>query len=97
MLLTGTHGEGGVSGLTERLKLDRGFYEADCKSNDYKVSDDLLNIFYKIVGVGVVPQPKSVEIPDIMAIQKAELSDDQDYFYNDPDINKMRIQVRIEV
>ena len=50
-----------------------------------------------MVGVGVVPQPKSVEIPDIMEIKKAELSDDQDCFYNDPDINQMRIQVRSQV
>ena len=32
-----------------------------------------------------------------MEIQKAELSEDQDCFYNDPDINQMRIQVRSQV
>ena len=50
-------------------------------------------IFFLIVGVGVVPRAESDEIPDIMEIQRAELSDDQDCFYNDPDINQMRIQV----
>ena len=54
-------------------------------------------IFSKTLGVGVVPRAKSEEIPDIMEIQKAELSEDQDCFYNDPDINRMRIQVRCEV
>ena len=49
------------------------------------------------VGIGVLARAKSDEIPDIMEIQKAELSDDQDCFYNDPDINQMRIQVRSQV
>ena len=54
-------------------------------------------IFSTTLGVGVVPRAKSDEIPDIMEIQKAELSEDQDCFYNDPDINQMRIQVRSQV
>ena len=58
----------------------------------------LLQYFPKLfAGVGVVPRAKSDEIPDIMEIQKAELSEDQDCFYNDPDINQMRIQVRSQV
>ena len=90
-MLTGTHGDGGVSGLTESNSLDRGFYEADCKRKNSKVCFEVL--FSKTLGVGVVPQTKSEEIPDIMEIQKAELSEDTDCFYNDPDINQMRIQV----
>ena len=55
-------------------------------------------IFSKtVVGVGVVPRAKSEEIPDIMEIQRDDLSEDQDCFYNDPDINQMRIQVRSQV
>ena len=50
-------------------------------------------IFCKTLGVGVVPKEESKEIPDIMEIQRAELSDDQDCFYNDEGINQMRIQV----
>ena len=53
----------------------------------------LISFLSEIVGVGVVPRAESDEIPDIMEIQRAELSDDQDCFYNDPDINQMRIQV----
>ena len=71
--------------------LERDFYEADCKSKNFKVVVNL--IFSTTLGVGVVPRAKSDEIPDIMEIQRAELSDDQDCFYNDPDINQMRIQV----
>ena len=59
-----------------------------------KILKVLVNfIFLKTVGVGVVPRPESDEIPDIMEIQRAELSDDQDCFYNDEGINQMRIQV----
>ena len=53
----------------------------------------LMSILSEIVGVGVVPRAESDEIPDIMEIQRAELSDDQDCFYNDEGINQMRIQV----
>ena len=53
----------------------------------------LMSILSKTVGVGVVPRAESDEIPDIMEIQRAELSDDQDCFYNDEGINQMRIQV----
>ena len=53
----------------------------------------LISILSETVGVGVVPRPESDEIPDIMEIQRAELSDDQDCFYNDEGINQMRIQV----
>ena len=53
----------------------------------------LISILSKIVGVGVVPRAESDEIPDITEIQRAELSDDQDCFYNDEGINQMRIQV----
>ena len=92
-MLTGTHGvKEGDSGLTKRHLLERKFYEADCKRKNFKVLVNL--IFSKNVGVGVVPREKSDEIPDIMEIQKAELCDDQDCFYNDPDINQMRIQVK---
>ena len=31
LLLSGTHGDGGVTGLTNRQMLDRDFYVADCK------------------------------------------------------------------
>ena len=91
LLLTGTHGEGGVTGLTESEALDKDLYEADCKGNNFQVLVDL--IFSKNAGVGVVPRAKSNDIPDIMEIQRAEVSKDQDCFYNDPDINQMRIQV----
>ena len=91
LVLSGTHGEGGVTGLTERNKLDRSFYESDCKGKNLKVLVD--SIFSKPAGVGVVPRAKSSEIPNIMEIERAELSEDQDCFYNDPDINQMRIQV----
>ena len=60
-------------------------------SKNWKVLLDF--IFSKTVGVGVVPRTESDEIPDIMEIQRAELSDDQDCFYNDEGINQMRIQV----
>ena len=60
-------------------------------SKNWKVLLDF--IFSKTVGVGVVPRTESDEIPDIMEIQRAELSDDQDCFYNEPGINQMRIQV----
>ena len=50
-------------------------------------------IFSKTLGVGVVPRTESDEIPDIMEIQRAELSDDHDCLYNDEGINQMRIQV----
>ena len=53
----------------------------------------LISSLSKTVGVGVVPKAESDEIPDIMEIQRAELSDDQDCFYNDEGINQMRIQV----
>ena len=53
----------------------------------------LISSLSKTVGVGVVPRAESDEIPDIMEIQRAELSDDQDCFYNDEGINQMRIQV----
>ena len=94
MLLTGTHGKKGVSGLTDKHLLDRKFYEADCKRKS-----ELILYFPNLyaVGVGVVPRAKSSEIPDIMEIQRAELSEDQDCFYNDSDINQMRIQVRSQV
>ena len=94
MLLTGTHGDGGVTGLTNRQMIERRFYEADCKSKNFKVVVNL--IFSTTLGVGVVPRAKSDEIPDIMEIQRAELSDDQD-FYNHPDINQMKIQVNSQV
>ena len=58
-----------------------------------KILKVLAVIVLKIVGVGVVPRAESDEIPDIMEIQRAELSDDQDCFYNEPGINQMRIQV----
>ena len=60
-------------------------------SKNLKVLFDF--IFSLTVGVGVVPRTESDEIPDIMEIQRAELSDDQDCFYNDEGINQMRIQV----
>ena len=60
-------------------------------SKNLKVLFDF--IFSLTVGVGVVPRAESDEIPDIMEIQRAELSDDQDCFYNDEGINQMRIQV----
>ena len=71
--------------------LDRTFYKGDCKSKNLTVLVDFIS--FKIVGVGVVPRTESDEIPDIMEIQRAELSDDQDCFYNDEGINQMRIQV----
>ena len=85
----------GASGLSKRHCLHRKFYEADCKRKNLKILVDL--IFSKTVGVGVVPRAKSEEIPDISEIQRAELSEDQDCFYNDPDINQMRIQVRSQI
>ena len=42
LVLSGTHGEGGVTGLTERNKLDRSFYESDCKGKNLKVLVDLI-------------------------------------------------------
>ena len=60
-------------------------------SKNLKVLFDF--IFSLTVGVGVVPRTESDEIPDITDIKRADLSDDQDCFYNDPDINQMRIQV----
>ena len=53
----------------------------------------LISFLSKTVGVGVVPKAESDEIPDITEIQRAELSDDQDCFYNEEGINQMRIQV----
>ena len=94
-MLTGTHGDEGVTGLADRNKLDRGLYVADCKRKKIKVLVYL--IFSLTLGVGVVPRARSEEIPDIMEIQKAELSEEQDCFYNDPDINQMKIQVRSQV
>ena len=32
LLISGTHGKEGVTGLTDRSMLDRTFYEGDCKS-----------------------------------------------------------------
>ena len=96
LLLTGTHGDGVVTGLTARSKLDRDFYVSDCKGKNSNVLVDLL-LSSTTAGVGVVPRAKSDEIPDIMEIQRADLSDDQDCFYNDPDISQMRIQVRSQV
>ena len=91
LIITGTHGKDGVTGLTDRSMLDRTFYKGDCKSKNFTFLVDLIS--FKIVGVGVVPRAESDEIPDIMEIQRAELSDDQDCFYNEPGINQMRIQV----
>ena len=97
-MLTGTHGEEGVTALTDKEYSDRELYEDDCKRKSLKVLVDFVfDIFSQTVGVGVVPREKSDEIPDIMEIQKADLSEDQDCFYNDPDINQMRIQVRSQV
>ena len=96
MVVTGTHGDKGLTGLTNPAMLDRSFYVSDCKGKNSNVLVDLL-LSSTTAGVGVVPQPKSDEIPNIMEIQRAELSDNQDCFYNDPDINQMRIQVRSQV
>ena len=93
LLLTGTHGDGVVTGLTKSNKLERDFYVSDCKGKNSNVLVDLL-LSSTTAGVGVVPRAKSTDIPNIMEIQRAELSDNQDCFYNDPDINQMRIQVR---
>ena len=46
LLLTGTHGENGVSGLTEMKYFDRELYEADCKRKSLKVLFNLLFIVY---------------------------------------------------
>ena len=59
----------------------------------FEVLDLIISISIQYLGVGVVPRPISHEIPDITEIQKAEISEDQDCFYSDPDINQMRIQV----
>ena len=32
LVITGTHGKDGVTGLTDRSLLDRAFYRGDCKS-----------------------------------------------------------------
>ena len=91
MLITGTHGKEGVTGLTDRTMLDRRFYEGDCKRKKFEVMVHF--IFCNTLGIGVVPNEESKEIPDIMEIERAEVSDDQDCFYNDEGINQMRIQV----
>ena len=98
-MLTGTHGEEGLSGLTDKKYFDRELYEDDCKRKSLKVFFISVFRIFQNVGVGVLARPrkKSDEIPDIMEIQKADLSDDQDCFYNDPDISQMRIQVRSQV
>ena len=40
LLLTGTHGDGGVTGLADKNKLDRGLYVADCKRKKIKILTD---------------------------------------------------------
>ena len=44
LVISGTHGKDGVTGLTDRNKLARRFYEGDCKSKNLKVLVDIIFI-----------------------------------------------------
>ena len=42
LIISGTHGKDGVTGLTDRSMLHRPFYESDCKSKNSKILVDII-------------------------------------------------------
>ena len=60
-----------------------------------KIKDQIRVRIIRVVflDVGVEPHDVTEVMPDIMEIRKKE-SPGENSFYNDPDINQMRIQVR---
>ena len=93
MLLCGTHGDGGVTGLTSREALDREMYETECQCEELLASSSHKQLCVIFLDVGVEPHDVTEDMPDIMEIRKKE-SPGENSFYNDPDINQMSIQVR---